>query len=63
MLGFEWDPVKDRTNQQKHGVSFTEAATVFDDSLALTIADPREYAGEYRFLTSGYTAQQRFVVV
>jgi uncharacterized DUF497 family protein len=28
MLRFEWDPVKARTNQRKHGVSFEDANDV-----------------------------------
>jgi len=28
---FEWDPDKARENERKHGVSFEEAATCFDD--------------------------------
>jgi uncharacterized DUF497 family protein len=31
---FEWDPEKDRLNQEKHGVSFREASTAFSDPLA-----------------------------
>ncbi len=27
----EWDPAKARENQRKHGVTFVEAATCFDD--------------------------------
>jgi uncharacterized DUF497 family protein len=30
MDGFEWDPEKDRANQEKHGLSFDEAATIFN---------------------------------
>jgi hypothetical protein len=35
-VDYEWDPEKDRINQQKHGVSFAEASTVFLDPLAAT---------------------------
>ena len=28
---FEWDPLKDRRNRKKHGVSFREAQRVFFD--------------------------------
>ncbi len=31
MLRFEWDPEKARESERKHGVSFDEAATCFDD--------------------------------
>jgi uncharacterized DUF497 family protein len=52
MLEFEWDPEKDRSNLQKHGVSFLEAATVFEDPLSKTVRDPRHYEGEYRYATT-----------
>jgi len=31
VVEFEWDPEKEQANMQKHGVDFTEAATVFGD--------------------------------
>jgi hypothetical protein len=30
-VNFEWDLLKDAANQQKHGISFEEASTVFGD--------------------------------
>jgi len=63
MLDFEWDPEKDRSNQEKHGIAFEEASTVFGDPLAVTVADPRNFEGEYRFVTTGYTSHQRLMVV
>jgi uncharacterized DUF497 family protein len=39
MLKFDWDKQKAITNYQKHGVSFIEAATVFDDPFAVTRYD------------------------
>ena len=36
---FEWDPHKAAANRKKHGVSFDEASTVFDDPLAVTFED------------------------
>jgi uncharacterized protein len=30
-MDFEWDEIKARTNQRKHGVSFLEATEVFSD--------------------------------
>jgi uncharacterized DUF497 family protein len=29
MVEFEWDPDKERSNVESHGVDFSEAATVF----------------------------------
>jgi uncharacterized DUF497 family protein len=38
-MQFEWDENKNKLNIQKHGVSFNEARTVFDDSLASLFDD------------------------
>ena len=45
MVEFEWDPDKERSNIERHGVDFTEAATVFGDPLELTISDPDHSVG------------------
>jgi uncharacterized DUF497 family protein len=60
---FEWDPDKDRANQEKHGVSFAEASTVFGDPLHRTANDPRHSIGEFRYLTTGYTTADRLIIV
>lgn len=62
-MEYEWDTEKDRINVQKHGVSFAEAATVFLDSLHVTVFDERHSIGEFRFRTIGYAATNRLVVV
>ena len=54
---------KDLSNQLKHGVSFAEAATVFDDPLAWTIADPDHSVNESRYLTTGFSASARLLIV
>ena len=36
---FEWNPRKAAVNLRKHGVSFAEASTVFDDPLARMFDD------------------------
>ena len=36
-LTFEWDRQKAKENRKKHGVSFDEAATVFGDTLSVSI--------------------------
>ncbi|MFM9157633.1 MAG: BrnT family toxin, partial [Dolichospermum sp.] len=33
-IKFDWDKEKAKSNYQKHGISFIEAATVFSDPLA-----------------------------
>jgi uncharacterized DUF497 family protein len=60
---FEWDPGEDESNGKKHGLSFREASTVFDDPLARTVPDPRHSEDEFRFVTVGYTSAGRLVVV
>jgi uncharacterized protein len=62
-LDFEWDFEKDRSNQMKHGLSFAEAVTVFDDPFAQTVLDPRDLEGEYRWVTIGYISERRLIVV
>jgi uncharacterized DUF497 family protein len=62
-MEFEWDPKKDQANQEKHGISFNEAATAFDDELQLTISDPDHSVGEHRYLTIAMTIRGRLVVV
>jgi uncharacterized DUF497 family protein len=59
----ELDEKKDLSNRRKHKISFDEAATVFDDPLAVTIDDPDHSAEERRFLTNGTSRQGRNLVV
>ena len=60
---FEWDPVKARTNFNKHGVDFERAAQVFRDPLALTIPDEKHSASEVRWVTLGKDATGQYVLV
>jgi hypothetical protein len=62
-MEFEWDPEKDAANRQKHGIAFYEASTVFGDPFALTVPDPDHSLEELRFLTTGYSSQQRLIIV
>lgn len=38
-MEFDWDPVKNAKNLEKHGVAFEEAITAFDDPFALIAPD------------------------
>ncbi|OYY93784.1 MAG: hypothetical protein B7Y41_09980 [Hydrogenophilales bacterium 28-61-23] len=58
-----WDPAKAASNIVKHGVSFTEAATVLLDPLALTIFDATHSDLEERWFTLGTTSQARLLAV
>jgi uncharacterized DUF497 family protein len=60
---YEWDPEKDRANRRKHGVSFAEASTVFLDPRAATLPDDRYAVDEPRFRTTGYTIEDRLLIV
>ena len=62
-MEFEWDLEKAARNLSKHGVSFSEAATVFGDPLAMTFHDPDHSDDEDRFLTFGHTSDGRLFVV
>ena len=58
---FEWDKNKDRQNQEKHGVSFSDTFAVFEDPNALTIQDDEHE--EERFVTIGMDCFGRVLVV
>jgi uncharacterized DUF497 family protein len=60
---FEWDPLKAEHNIRKHGVDFTEAATVFNDPLSITYADPDHSVGEDRHIIIGLSMTKRLLIV
>jgi len=62
-MQFEWDPEKAKKNSKKHGVSFEEAVTVFHDPLSATFDDPDHSVNEQRFVTIGFSSQERLLVV
>jgi hypothetical protein len=49
-MQFEWNPDKANLNLKKHGVSFHEASTVFNDPLSVTFPDPDHSYGEQRYV-------------
>jgi len=60
---FEWDPRKAAQNVRKHGVSFAEARTVFEDAEALILPDPDHSDEEERFILLGLSGALRVLVV
>lgn len=62
-LRFGWTPAKAAANLRKHGVSFDEARTVFEDDEALLIPDPEHSVGEERFVLLGLSSALRVLVV
>jgi uncharacterized DUF497 family protein len=59
-VGFEWDEDKAIENARKHGVSFTEAVTVFADPLAFTAPDVKH---SERFYILGLSSQAHLLFV
>ena len=60
---FVWDENKAEINIRKHGVSFPEAQSVFDDYNALQIYDPDHSEEEDRFILLGMSSALRVLVV
>jgi uncharacterized protein len=51
MALFEWDEKKNKTNKEKHGISFEDASKVFDDPDRIQYINTR--GTERRFITIG----------
>lgn len=60
---FEWDEEKASLNLKKHGISFNEAITVFEDPYSITLDDPIHSQLEARFLIIGYSRYNRLLLV
>ena len=57
---FDWDAKKAAANLKKHGVSFEEAATAFDDELGAYYPDTLY---DDRFILIGYSRRHRLLYV
>ena len=62
-MRFTWDITKAARNIRRHGVSFTEACTVFDDPLARIHDDPAHSEVEEREIIVGQSGNGRLLVV
>jgi uncharacterized protein len=62
-MKFEWDNNKAVSNFSKHGVSFDEAQTVFDDPLYVDFYDPDHSDDEERYLIVGQSDRGRLLIV
>ena len=58
---YEWDQNKNDENSSKHGLSFDDAAKVFDGQ-CVTFEDKRIAYGEVRYVTVGHL-EGRLVVI
>lgn len=63
MVRFGWDETKEKSNRRKHGVSFDEASTAFDDPLAAIFDDERHSFGERREILVGHSGRNRLLLV
>ena len=62
-MKFEWDEDKAESNFTKHGVSFEEAKTVFDDVLSSIFDDVWNSVGEQRELIIGHSNKNNLLVI
>ncbi|MCL1986362.1 MAG: BrnT family toxin [Firmicutes bacterium] len=62
-LQFEWDPDKSEDNRIKHGVTFEDAETVFDDVYAVLLHDEEHSEYEERFILIGVDSNLRRLYV
>jgi uncharacterized protein len=60
-LQYEWDAHKAETNIRKHGITFADAVSVFEDDYAITIQD--EHPEENRYIILGEDARARLLVI
>ena len=62
-MTFEWDENKNHINQHKHGISFEEAQTVFEDTYAILFDDPDHSDYEERFLLIGMSNAKGICII
>ena len=60
---FNWDNEKNSSNINKHGITFEEATTVFDDDDAIFIRDDKHSQNEERFAVIGFSERLRLLLV
>ena len=62
-LTFEWDSRKAAANVGKHGIEFSEAIAVFDDTLAKIFLDSWHSENEPREIIIGHLDDRRLCLV
>jgi len=62
-MEFEWSRDKAKANLLKHGVSFDEAKTVFEDLLHIDFYDPDHSDDEDRYIIVGQSHQRQLLIV
>lgn len=62
-MKYEWDENKAVKNLVKHGISFAEAKTIFDDPLYVDFYDLDHSEDEERYLIVGESNRGRLLIV
>ncbi|MDQ3632979.1 MAG: BrnT family toxin [Acidobacteriota bacterium] len=62
-MKFEWDKEKAESNLKKHGISFDEAVSAFDDLFNVDLFDPKHSEDENRFILVGQSENERILIV
>jgi uncharacterized protein len=62
-LVFDWDSRKASRNYAKHGITFTQATSVFGDRLLVTVPDERHSIEEQRYFSLGESVRGRLLAV
>lgn len=57
------NPDKAELNRKKHGISFEEAATVFNDLLSVTFPDPDHSVEESRYVIIGVSRFGQLLII
>ncbi len=60
---FEWDEDKAALNAAKHGITFEEACTVFDDPHEVEFFDRNHSDEEARFARVGFSDERLLLVI
>lgn len=62
-LRFVWDEIKNKENIKKHGVSFTEAKTIFLNFPLEIFHDPENSRNDERYIAVGFSHKARVLLV
>ena len=62
-MKFDWDEKKAAANLAKHGVSFDQAKTAFDDPFFVEFFDPEHSDEEERYILIGESSEGRLLMV
>jgi uncharacterized DUF497 family protein len=60
---FEWDEDKAKTNENKHGIAFERALSVFFDPKRIEFRDERNSKSEDRYITIGNASKSTLFLV